>query len=160
MEGVGAGNGRESWIKTSRIRFSTTEPKLFKLGRVRGDLTGGEIRVTAVNPTKTDILATIGFTLKDPDEFRLQPGLSEWMQFRLDILGDSTSLTSYQVKALAGSRRQRHYQFVLSCSDNETMRNGGRVINRLSSRSRLAALEAVDAVGDEVILQEFTRPAS
>lgn len=156
MEGVGAGAGRESWIRTSRIRYSTTEPKVFKLGRVRGDLTSGEIRVTAINPTSTDFLITVGFTLKDPDEFRLQPGLAEWMQLRLDILGDSTSITSYQVKALPGSRRQRHFQFVVSVNDRETMRGGGQVINRLSSRGRLAAIEALDAVGDEVVLQEFT----
>lgn len=157
LEGSGPGTGRASWLRTSRIRYSTTEPKVYKLGRVRGNLASGEIQVSASNPTvSAQVLISVGDTLVDPDEFRLLPGLSEWMSMTFTLLGSDTTLTSYQVKALPGTRRQRHYQFVVSCNDHETSRGGNRIYSQLSSRERLAQLEELAAVGDEVILQEFT----
>lgn len=155
LEGVGAGTGREAWLQTSRIRYSTTEPKLFKLGRVRGDLASGEIRVAATTPFGTFPLVTVGFTTVDPDEFRLPAGLAEWMTVTFTLVGAAT-FTNYQVKALPGSRRQRHIQLVLALADSETVKTGQRRRDLLSSRSRLAMLEEFDAAGDEIILQEFT----
>lgn len=156
LEGISPGSGREAWLRTSRIRFDTTEPKLFKLGRVRGDMESGEIKITGITPVDSFPLATVGFTELDPGEFRLPVGLLEWLQLKLELIGDTTHLTSYQVKALPGSRRQRHYQFVLSVADSETTKTGQRTRDALSSRDRLAALEEMNAMGDEVILQEFT----
>lgn len=156
LEQVGAGSGRESWLRTSRIRFGTTEPKLFKLGRLRGDLTTGDIIITATTPNGVSSLGQVGFTTIDPTEFRLPTDSVEWLQLTMTILGASAELTSYQVKALPGTRRQRHLQPVLSVNDNETSRNGTEIRNRLSARSRLAQLEALDAAGDEVLFQEFT----
>lgn len=156
IEGTSSGTLRESWIKTSRIRFSTVEPKIWKLGRVRGDLSSGEIQVSAFTPYKSAVLTTVGFTTTDPDEFRLTVTKSEWLQLKLQILGSSAVLISYQVKALPGTRRQRHLQFELAIADTETVKSGQRIRDAMSSRDRLAALEALDAAGDEVLLQEFT----
>lgn len=157
LEGSVAGNVRTSWLRTSRIRYGTVEPKLFKLGRIRGSLTAGQIRVDGTTTYETDELVVQGFTTKEPDEFRLPPQPSEWLQLTFTISGDSSTLTSYQVEAIPGARRQRHLQFILSCFDTETTRNGQRIRNALSSRSRLASLEELDARGDEVVLQEFTQ---
>lgn len=156
LEGTSAGTIRSAWIRTSRIRFNTTEPKIFKLGRIRGDLTSGEIVVTATNITGTTPIITQGFTTVDPDEFRLPTGLSEWLQWTMTLVGSATALTSYQVKALPGSRRQRHLQFVVALADSVVGRTGQSFKKPLSSRAMLAALEELDAIGDEVILQEFT----
>lgn len=157
LEQVGAGGGREAWLQTSRIRYGTTEPKLFKLGRVRGDLTTGEIAVTSItSPGDTTVIGTYGFTTIDPTEFKLPAGGFEWLQLKLTLLGATTSLTSYQVKALPGTARQREIQAVLSLFDSEITRNGVLVEQRGSARGRLSALEALDAAGDEVLLQEFT----
>ena len=155
LEGSGPGNARTSFLRTSRIRFGTTEPKLFKLGSVRGDLSSGDIVVTGTTPYTTDPVATVGFTDSNPGDFRLPTGLLEWLQLTLTIQGDAT-LTSYQVKALTGTRKQRHYQYVVAISDEKTTKNGQRQRDALSSRDTLAALEEMDAVGDEVILQEYT----
>jgi hypothetical protein len=156
LEGTGAGTIREAWVRTSRIRFGTVEPKLWKLGRIRGDLTSGEIQATAFTPFKSAVVGLVGFTVTDPDEFRLIEGKSEWLQLKLQLLGQTSMLTSYQVKALSGTRRQRHMQFEVSIADAETTKSGQRVRATLSSRDRLAQLEALDADGDEVTLQEFT----
>lgn len=156
LEGTAAGENREAYVQTSRIRFDTTEPKLFKLGRVRGDLTTGEIVVTGITAAGPQALGTFGFVDIDPDEFKLPTDPVEWLQLKMALAGASTTLTSYGVKALPGTRRQRQIQPVLSCFDHEVSKNDIKIDNALSARSRLEALEAIDAAGDEVLFQEFT----
>lgn len=159
LEGVGAGTGREAWIRTSRIRYNTTEPKLFKFGRVRGSFTAGDVNISAITPAGQTLLLRVGNVLTDPDEFRLPSASTEWMQLLLQIDGATTVLKSYGVKALPGTPRQRILQFVVSIADNETSKTGQRARQALSTRARLNALEALDRLGDEVVLQEFTPSA-
>lgn len=156
LEGASAGTGRESWLRTSRIRFDTTEPKLFKMGRVRGDLSSSEILVGGATPDGTSTLATVGFAQTDPPEFRLPPTPSEWLQLTFTLEGATSVFRSYAVKALPGTRRQRLIKAVLALFDNETSRSGQSIRNRLSTRARLNALEQIDASGDEVLYEEFT----
>lgn len=156
LEQIGAGSGREAWIRTSRIRYDTTEPKLFKLGRVRGVLADGEIEVTAATPLVTVPIGTFGFTLTDPAEFRLPSDPVEWLQLTMNLIGSTTLLTSYGVKALPGTRKQRNFQPVLALFDEESTKTGTTIRSVLSTRARLAALEELDAAADEVLLQEFT----
>jgi hypothetical protein len=156
LEGAAPGSGRESWIRTSRIRFGTTEPKLFKLGRLRGSFISGDVGVTAQNPSSTTGLINVGFTETDPDEFRLPPGKAEWLALTFNIVGPTTVVSNYSVKALPGTRKQRHLQFVLAVASSETTRSGQRTKDALSARDKLAQLEELDASGDETILQEYT----
>lgn len=157
LEGAAAGATREAWLRTSRIRFNTTEPKLFKYGRVRGEFTSGEVRVvsaTADSPSLTT--TTVGFSVADPPEFRLGSTPTEWLTLTLNLLGSGSELTSYAVKALPATRKQRYIELVLSLFDKETTKTGQRITEELVARQRLADLEALDAAGDEVLLQEFT----
>lgn len=156
IEGTSPGEVREAWLRTSRIRYGTTEPKLFKLARVRGDLTTGEVQVSSITPDGTTVLLTQGFRTDDPPEFTLPAGTEEWLQMKLALLGGPAQLFSYGVKALPGTRRQRHIKLVLAIFDTETTKSGQRIRDELSARGRLAQLEAMDASGDEVTLQEFT----
>ena len=156
-EGAGAGsNLRSAWLRTSRIRYNTTEPKLFKFGRVRGDLGSGSIRITGTSNDVSQVLTTVGFTTGDPDEFALLGGPREWLQLTFELIGSSAVLTSYGVKALPGTRRQRMKQFVCQLADHETDRHGRRHKDVGSARRRLEELYALDAAGDTVLLQEFT----
>lgn len=155
-EGVGSGTVRESWLRTSRIRFDTTEPKLFKLGRVRGVFDGSEVRVDAITPIGQERVITVGFTSTDPDEFRLPQRQSEWLQYRLELVGAQARVTSYQAKALPGTHRQRMIRAVLAIYDTETTKSGQRIRDELSARARLDQLEGMDTKGDEVVFQEFT----
>lgn len=156
LEQIGAGTGREAWLRTSKIRYNTTEPKLFKFGRVRGALSSGEIQVEAITPLDTATIGLFGFVTGDPDEFRLPSLPVEWLQLKLTLVGAEAVLTNFGVKALPGTRRQLHIQPVLACYDSETHRSGQRAVMTLSARARLNALEALCAAGDEVQLQEFT----
>lgn len=148
--------GREAWLTTSRVRFGTTEPKLFKLGTVRADLTSSDVKVVGVTPTLTAPLAEVGFTTTIPPDFRLPSGLTEWLQLQFLLSGDDVQFRSYQVKALPGTRRQVRIKLVLSIDDSETTRSGQRIRDKLSARNRRDALEQLAAGGDEVLLQEFT----
>jgi hypothetical protein len=153
LEGTTLG-ARSATLTTSRIRFDTVEPKLFKLGRVRGDLSAGEIKVE-ISPQSTDsVPILVGFTIGDPPEFRLPAGLNEYIQMTFTLLGTVT-MTSYQVEALPGQRRQRHIQVVCALFDNIQSRNGTRIYQLGDARRILDQLEDIDAGGDETIFQEF-----
>lgn len=156
LEGTGAGTGREAWLRTSRIRYSTTEPKLFKLAQVRGSFFTGQVKTTASTPSSSAVVNTSGFTVTDPDPFKLVDGKAEWLQLRFDLTGATTVLYNWNVKALPGTKRMRDHILQLSLYDSETTRTGHRVRDTLAARSRLEALEAMDAAGDIVTLQEFT----
>lgn len=157
MEGASAGSGREAWVRTSRVRFSTTEPKLFKLGRVRGYFPSGTVQVQVSTPDDPiETVASVGFVSSDPGEFKLPSARTEWMQLKMLLTGAPTVLYSWSVKARSGERKQRRYRLVLSLYDRETTKSGQQVTNELSSRARLAAVEELDASGDQVLLQEFT----
>jgi len=154
LEGTTLGS-RAATLTTSRIRYDTVEPKLYKFGRVRGDLTSGEIKVEAVPQLGDSVPVLVGFVVGDPPEFRLPSGLNEWLQMTFTLLG-AVTMTSYQVKALPGTRRQRHIQLILALYDDISSRNGTRIYQRGDTRRILDILEDIDAGGDETIYQEFT----
>lgn len=154
-EGDGPGTVREAWLRTSRIRYDTTEPKLFKLCSVRGSLADASIRVDAVTSTNTVSVGTAGFVLGDPDEFNLPSGGREWLQLTFNLIGASCTLTSYGVKALPGTKRQRRIRVTCACADRESDRNNRPHIGIGTARQRALALFDLDAAGDEVAFEEF-----
>lgn len=156
IEGQSPGTGREAWLRTSRIRYGTTEPKLFKLGRVRGNFTAGTIRVDGGTPNITTALATVGPRPDDAPEFRLPTDPTEWLQLTFTLSGSSTVMNNYAVKALTGTRRQRDIQVVLWLADTVRDKTNRRHRSTQSARDRLSRLEASDNAGDEVVFQEFT----
>ena len=156
LEGTGAGTGREAWLRTSRIRWATTEPKLFKLGSIRADIANSDVTVIGTTPLESVPLGTLGFTTDTPPDFRLPSGLNEWLQLEMHLVGAPAKLRSYAVKALPGTRRQVHIKQVLAVYDSETTRSGQNIRDTLGARGRLNFLEELAASGDEVLLQEFT----
>jgi hypothetical protein len=146
---------REAWLQTSRIRYGTTEPKLFKLGRLRGELASGVISIQAVTKTEETQAATVGFTTVEPDEFGLPAGRAEWLALRFNLAGAAVVLSSYGVKALPGTKRQRMIQVVCTVADRESDRAGHRYVDIGSARRRVEELFDLDALGDEVFFEEF-----
>lgn len=157
VEGNGPGTDGDAWIRTSRIRFGTTEPKLFKLGQIRGSLNMAQVQVTAIAPYNTaQNCGTFGFTTTDPGEFRLMDGTWEWIQMKYTMLGSSCEINSYQVKAIPQPHRQRLIQFTVNCFRNETDKLGMEITDPMAPHDRLTALEAIEQGGGEVQLVEFT----
>lgn len=156
LEGTGPGTVRDAWLRTSRIRFSTTEPKLFKLAHIRGDFSDNSIRVQSALSTGNSSTVTVGFIEGDPDEFALPAGKAEWLTMTFTLNGADAVLNSWGLKALPGVKRQRTIQVTCAAADRETDRSGHRTIDRGSARSRVESLYELAESGDEAIFQEFS----
>lgn len=154
-EGTGPGTVRQSYLQTSRIRYSTTEPKLFKLARIRGTLTSGTVQIEAVTRGSSVVSATIGNTSAEPDEFALPTGQFEWMQLKFTLSGSGVEMNSYGVKALPGTRKQKLIQVTCAITDRETDRYGHRSRDIGSARRRADALFDLASAGDETLYEEF-----
>ena len=156
VEGVGSGTARTAWLTTSRIRYNTTEPKLFKLAYLRGDFLTSSVKVQASISTGASVIKTVGFIGGDPDDFTLPPGPAEWLSLTLTLTGATANVNSYGVKALPGTKRQRALQVTVAVADRETDRLGHRSIDLGSARNRVEALFELSESADETIFQEFS----
>lgn len=157
LEGVGPGTGRPGWLRTSRIRYSTSELKVFRYGQISGSfMPPGLVNVWLSSPglAERNVLAWSSTT--DPDSFALVDGPRKWIQLRFELLADAgVQLTEYAVKALPAVKRQRILQYVLLCDDRESDRNGQDFNRPGFAWSRIQDLEALEDTGDEVTVQEL-----
>lgn len=161
VEGSGPGNNGDAWLRTSRIRYDTSELKLFKLGRVHGSLDVASIQITGIAPFQENTnLGTFGFVSEDPGEFRLPSGLHEWIQLQFDLQGSGCVLNSYQTKAYPAPARQHVFMLTVNCFTNETDRFGLDVTDPETPRQRLQNVVDLERIGDEVRYVEFTNEGS
>lgn len=157
VEGPGPGSDGTAYIQTSRIRYDTEEPKLFKAGRVRGDLSSGSITVTGITQYGVSVnLGTFGNTTVDPGEFGLPTGLNPWLQLKFTLNGSGAVFNSYIAKAYPAPSRQRVITMTVNCFRNEVDRFGLSVTDPLFPRDRYKALKALEGAGNEVRFVEFT----
>jgi hypothetical protein len=150
-------------LQTSRIRFNTIEPKVFKLIRVRGPVLKGPLTMQTVD--QGDNIATghtysAGRSPGDSDVKVVTPSepvdfMSLLFTFNRTLLLNGPVLWAYQLKALPGSPRQRVIQLPLWCFDWEVDRLGQRRGSDGSAWRRIRALEEVDEASDTVVLQDF-----
>jgi hypothetical protein len=157
LEGVGPGSNRPAWLRTSRIRYSTGEAKVFRHATVSGLFAApGQITVMVSSPglQEAQVLAWSSFV--DPGEFSLVDGPRKWIQLRFLLDGDdAVELHEYAVKALPAVKRQRMLQYVLLCNDREQDRQDQRFDRPGYASSRIQQLEALEDTGDETTVQEF-----
>lgn len=159
VEGSEPGDDGDAFVRTSRIRYSTSEPKLFKAGRVRGAFTSTQMQVYGITPfLGTFNLGTFGplTDTDDPGEFRLPTGLHEWIQLQINLIGAESQLNSYQVKAIPAPKRQRIFTLTVWCMGNETDKHGLTAYEPLTPRQRLRALQELESEGNEIRYVEFT----
>jgi hypothetical protein len=158
VEGGVPGSDGNAWLRTSRIRYATAEPKLFKLGRIHGTLDQGNVQITGIAPYgATSNLGTFGYTNNtDPGEFRLPAGLNEWIQLQFSLQGSGAVVSSYQVKAYPAPARQHVYTLTVNCFRNETDRYGLDVTDPETPRTRFQNLVDLEKIGNEIRYVEFT----
>jgi hypothetical protein len=147
-----------SWLRTSRIRYATTEMKLFKWGRVTGSLDTATIGVSAITPfSGTFSLGTFGFlTDGNPGEFELPNGLSEWLQMQFQLNGTSCVLSSYQVKAYPAPAAANIIMLTVNCFRDETDRYDLSVSDPATPRQRWQNVLDLKRAGKQVRYVEFT----
>jgi hypothetical protein len=115
------------WFTTGKIRYGMIEPKFFRYINVQCTTGQGDtIQVYTINKVGTEVgIATLSEGLSNQDVFISDPSSKqEWISFKF-VLNNVTDdqdlpvLEAYQVKATPATRRQRLYQYPLSCYDNE-----------------------------------------
>jgi hypothetical protein len=160
LSGAAAGSTRTAWLRTSRIRYSTVEPKLFKFGTIRGTF-GGTLNIYAQTPSIDErLILSLPGPIIDPGEFSAPEGAYEWLTLRFEMLSDASSeLRSYGVKALPGTKRQRMIQLPLQCWDRGMDRNGRAVGGPGRALELINAVEALEENGD-IVLYESLLPQS
>jgi hypothetical protein len=156
----------QGYLRTGRVRFSTLEPKLYKLIRTRGGTLAGSLSVSAIdaNGASTSLVNYGEGTALGTEEVSISsPSTPQdfiQIQFTLNRKGaDNTqgaSMAGYQLKALPGTPRKRIITVPLLCYDNVQLRNGERVYRQGGAWSALQLLETLDAAGDVVMFQDLT----
>lgn len=165
VEGAGPGDDGVAWIRTSRIRFDTAEPKLWVSGRLHGTIDKATIQVTGVTPFGLDDenLGTFGFIVSNDDskiEFGMPPGLHEWIQLKFTLVGSAAVLNTYQAKALPSPVRQHIIQVSANCFSNESDRFGLDVTDPETPRTRWQNVADLESAGNAVRYVEFTNSGS
>jgi hypothetical protein len=115
------------WFTTGKIRYGTVEPKFFKYINVQCTTGQGDnIQVYTIDKSGIESsVAVLSEGLSNQDVFISTPATKqEYMSFKfvLNNLTDDQDvpvLEAYQIKATPASRRQRLYQYPLSCYDHE-----------------------------------------
>jgi hypothetical protein len=115
------------WLKTGKVRYGTIEPKFFRYINIQCT-TGQGDSITVETIDKNDqenTIAILSEGLSNQDVLIATPSTKqEYMSFKFvfnNVTDDQSLpvLEAYQIKATPATRRQRMYQYPLSCYDNE-----------------------------------------
>lgn len=149
---------------TSRIRYNTTEPKLFKYLSLRCPAAfTGSIAVAVTDPTG----ATNTITTVDQNTFSLSNiGLryplaaAEWITLNFTLNRGSTTtgptLNTWQVKGYPGTTRQRLITVPLLLFNREKDKFGQRIGQNESALHILQQFEQFATTGDVVLFQDLS----
>lgn len=155
------------WLQTGRIRFRTTEKKIFKYFDLETEPLRGQIVVNGIEETGTNFDITTfsvqGEVLSESTAITsvLGPQRQIALKFTLTRDPSTTSLgpviNSYLVRAFPAVKPQRLYTLPLLCYDQELSKSGSRYGYEGYSADRLAALQYAEDSADTVTFQDFTR---
>ena len=115
------------WLRTGKIRYGTIEPKFFRYINVQCTTGQGDTIVVSTidNNGLESSIVTLSEGLSNQDVLIVTPSTKqEYMAFKFTFNNvtddqDLPVIEAYQVKATPATRRQRLYQYPLSCYDNE-----------------------------------------
>ena len=149
-----------------RIRYDTMENKAWKRIRIRtsADTTKGDIIISKVGATSDEVITTLledSVTSADIDLATSYPEVGPDASFKLTFYRNTTDATTgpvvvgVAVKALPTPTRARILQLPLFLYDKETDKNGNIVGYEGYARERLNALEAVESLGETIVIQDF-----
>jgi hypothetical protein len=151
------------YVTTGRIRYSTLEPKVFKIIKGLVDNTNGGLTIESIDTIGT--ARTIGNFAKGdfvPEVNVSYPvGAQEYMSFKFTISHNTTNTSlgaifdGYQLKSLPAVPRQRIIQYPLACFDNEKDRFNVQTGHTGSAYDRLGDLETLENGGDSIRIDDF-----
>lgn len=152
------------YITTGAIRFTTLEPKHYKLIRARGSFTSGSLDIQTIDEdgtsynviTHSSSIPSLEVTTSSPDSSR------EFLSYKFTLARDTTitsngpTFKGYQIKALPGVKRQRLIQVPLWCFDVESDRYNVKIGYSGRAWERIQLLEDIESNGDIINFQDFT----
>ena len=152
------------YLQTGAIRYGTLEPKNFKFVRARGDYSFGAMDIQTVEENgNINNVISYNAAVGTPEAATTNPEASqEFLSYKF-TLSRSASDTSkgpvfkgFQAKALPATKRQRLIQFPVWCFDVEKDRYNVTTGYEGRAWERIQILEAIEAEGDIVNVQDFT----
>lgn len=157
LETVGA-------FTTSRIRYNTTEPKLFKYLSLRCPVNfAGSIGIAVTDPTgATNSITTVNQNTNSLVNIGLRYPLmaAEWVAltftFNQGTSSTGPTLNTWQVKGYPGTTRQRLITVPLLLFDYEKDKFGQRQGQRNKAWAILQQFEQFATTGDVVLFQDLT----
>lgn len=150
------------WLQGSRIRYSTLEPKIYKLLRARGSILTSDYYVSVIDPDGQEypVVGYVEGQTPGADDVSIPTlGPLDYLSVKITLYSTDDHLTSavaggYQVKALPGQPRQRIISIPLLCYDFEN--DGNVTVGGLGTAlERLMELEELDTAADVVMFQDF-----
>lgn len=148
---------------TSRIRYNTTEPKLFKFLSVRmPNAFSGSMGISVTDPSG----ATNTVTTVDQNTFSMSniglrnpTSAAEWISLTFTLNQGTTTagptLNTWQVKGYPGTTRQRLITVPLLMMDYQKDKFGQRQGQRGNAWTVLQQFEAFSTAGDIVLFQDL-----
>lgn len=151
-------------MTTSRIRYNTTEPKLFKFLSLRCPAAyAGSIGIAVTDPTgATNTITTVNQNTFSLSNIGLRYPLmaQEWISLTFTLQQGTTTtgptLNTWQVKGYPGTTRQRLLTVPLLMFDFEKDKFGQRVGQRDNAWNILQKFEAFATAGDVVLFQDLS----
>jgi hypothetical protein len=151
------------WLQTGKIRYGTVEPKFFRYINVQCT-TGQGDNITAYVIDKNGIetsIAILSEGLSNQDVFISTPSTKqEYMSFKFVFNNvtddqDVPILEAYQIKAVPAARRQRMYQYPLSCFDTEMDKFNSVFGYTGRAMEYIQRIEAIEETGKFVTVTDY-----
>jgi hypothetical protein len=151
------------WFTTGKIRYGTVEPKFFRYINVQCT-TGQGDNITVYTIDKSGLessLAVLSEGLSNQDVFISNPSTKqEYMSFKFvfnNVTDDQSLpvLEAYQIKAVPATRRQRIYQYPLSCYDSEMDRYSSIFGYTGRAMEYIQRIEAIEETGKFVNITDY-----
>jgi len=151
------------YLQTGKIRYGTVEPKFFKYVQSGGLIASGDniILQTIDNAGNSyDIITLDSVSLGEDIAINQPNGGQEFIALRYTLnngspITDYPVLQSYQVKAVPGVKRQRIYQFPLSCYDSEMDKYNSVFGYKGRASEVVQRLEELETIGNFVQVTDY-----
>jgi len=151
------------WLRTGKIRYGTIEPKFFRY--INLQCTTGQsdsIQIYTIDKFGTESsIAVVSEGLSNQDILITAPSAKqEYIAFKF-VFNNATDdqdlpvLEAYQIKSTPATRRQRLYQYPLSCYDNEMDRYNSVFGYDGRAMEYIQRIEAIEETGKFVNVTDY-----
>ena len=152
------------WATSGRMRFNTSDPKLFRLATGEGGvLPGTTIEVYSVKGETQDETLLSSMTAGTGTGYEIGMAMPEpamWAQLKVNLISDTATgmlapfVRAFQVKALPDPSRIRRISIPLAACDYDRDRNGATFGAPDYGWTRLMALEEAEESGQVVSVKD------